>query len=767
MPDTPLPGLGAPVKRLEDRRLLTGRGRFTDNLAPRDALQVHFLRAPHAHARLSRIDAVAARAAPGVVAVFIGADAAGEIGHLPAISEIKGSDGQRHREPYRPSLATDHVRYAGEIVAMVVARTLDQARDAAELIEVEYEPLPAVVAGDDALRPDAPQLHADVPGNLMCDWQRGDLAAVDAAFKRAHRVVSLSQRFNRIVANYLETRAIVATHDPSTDITTMTFASQGAHIPHRLLCDRVLRVPRDKLRLVTPDVGGGFGPKFTLYPETALLPWAARKLGRTLRWACERAESFVTDNHARDLLARMDLALDADGRFLALKVDAVANFGAYVSMFAPTIPTTGMAKVLSGLYRIPAMHVGMRCAFSNTVPVDAFRGAGKPETTALLERLIDLAAAEIGLDAIEIRRRNLIDSLPYRTPLGFTYESGDFRRLFDEALKLADAEGFAARRGASERAGRRRGLGIACHLHASGGVADEAATLSVGGNGSIAALVGTQSQGQGHETIFAQIVGAALDIPYDKVQVAQGDTGRIARGGGTGGSSSTIISGTTLKRAADVLIVKGRDLAAEFLEAASADIAYRDGRFEVVGTDRRIGLFEVAARAEASGRRLEAEGDFVDKIESWPTGVMVCEVEIDPETGAARVDRFAATADVGTTINPLLVEGQIQGGIVPGIGQALLEDAVYDRDSGQLLAGSWMDYGMPRADDVPELRVATVNTPSTGNALGIKGVGELPTNGAPAAVANALVDALRPYGVRHIDSPATPARVWQAIHRHN
>jgi len=763
MPDTPLIGLGAPVKRLEDARLLTGRGRFTENLVGRDALHVYFLRSPYAHAQLTRIDTETARAAPGVVAVLTGADAAGEVGHLPAISEIKGIDGKRHHEPERPSIAVDRVRFAGEIVAMVVAQSLDQARDAAELIAVDYEALPAVVTGDDALKPDAPLLHDSVPSNLMCTWRKGDKAAVDAAFARAARVVSVSQRFNRILANYLEPRAVVATHDAASDVTTVTFASQGAHIPHKLLCDRVLKRPRDKLRLVTPDVGGGFGPKFTLYPETALMPWAARRLDHPLRWTCERAESFLTDNHARDLVATMELALDDNGRFLALRVDAVANFGAYVSMFAPTIPTTGMAKVASGLYRIGAMQIDMRCAFSNTVPVDALRGAGKPETLALLEHLVDAAGSETGLGPVEIRRRNLVEAFPYTTPLGYTYESGDYERLLNEALALADADGFAARRSASEAAGLRRGLGIACHLHGSGGVADEVASVRVQGDGSIAATAGTQSQGQGHETVFAQVVGAALGVSYDRVRVAQGDTAHIARGGGTGGSSSTIISGTTLKRAADIVILKGRDLAAEFLETAPVDIAYRDGTFEVVGTDRRIGLFDVAARAEASGRSLDASGDFVDKIESWPTGVMACEVEVDPETGAARVDRFTAVADVGTIINPLLLAGQIHGGIAPGVGQALFEDAVYDRDSGQLLAGSWMDYGMPRADDLPALQVATFNTPSTNNALGIKGVGELPTNGAPAAVANAIVDALRPYGVQHVESPATPQRIWNAI----
>jgi carbon-monoxide dehydrogenase large subunit len=765
MPDTSLPGLGIPLRRLEDSRLLTGRGRFTDNVAGRDGLHVHFLRSPHAHARITRIDTAVARGMPGVQAVLTGADAAGEVGHLPAIAEIKGADGQRHREPQRPSMATDRVRHVGEIVAMVVAGSLDQARDAAECIEVDYESLPAVVTGDDALKPGASLVHDDVPDNLMCDWRRGNADAVAAAFARAARVVSLSQRFNRVLANYLEPRAVTASHDAASDVTTVVFASQGAHIAHRLLCDRVLKLPHDKLRLVTPDVGGGFGPKFTLYPETALMPWASRRLGRTLRWVCERAESFLMDNHARDLVARMDLALDDAGNFLALKVDAVANFGAYVSMFAPTIPTGGMAKVLSGLYRIPAIQLDMRCAFSNTVPVDAFRGAGKPETLALLERLVDVAGVETGLGAAEIRRRNLVGTFPHTTALGYTYESGDYRRLLDQALKLADTDRLDTRRMASKAAGLARGLGIACHLHGSGGVADEASSIHVRGDGVIAATAGTQSQGQGHETVFAQIVGAALGIPYDRVELTQGDTARIARGGGTGGSSSTIISGTTLKRAADTVIVRGRDLAAEFLEAAPEDIVYRDGRFEVVGTDRRLGLFEVAQRAEATGRQLEATGDFVDKIESWSTGVMVCEVEVDPETGGVRVDRFLAVADVGTVVNPLLLTGQIHGGIVPGIGQALLEDAVYDRDSGQLLAGSWMDYGMPRADDVPALHVATFNTPSTNNALGIKGVGELPTNGAPAAIANAVVDALRPYGVRHVESPATPQRIWRALHR--
>ncbi|MCW5730379.1 MAG: xanthine dehydrogenase family protein molybdopterin-binding subunit [Alphaproteobacteria bacterium] len=759
-------GIGARMRRLEDPRFLTGQGRYTDNIAARDALHVHFLRSPHAHARLRAVDTAAALAMPGVVAILTGRDVLADgLGHLPSIVEIKDRHGESHREPERLPISPECVRHVGEIVAMVVAERLDQARDAAEAIEVDYETLPAVVAADDALRPGAPQLHDGVPGNLMCDWARGDETAVADAFARAAHVCRLSQRFNRILGNYVEPRALFSEHDRASDVTTLVLASQGAHIPHRLLCDKVLKWPREKLHLVTPDVGGGFGPKFTLYPEAALLPWAARRLGRPLRWVCERVESFLSDNHARDLVAEIALALDEAGRFLAIKVEAAANFGAYVSMFAPSIPTNGMAKVLSGLYRIPAVSIAMRCAFTNTVPVDAFRGAGKPETLALLERLIDVAARETGRDPAELRRLNLVPpaAMPYRTALGYTYESGDYPRLLDEALRQGDRAGFADRRAASARYGRLRGFGIACHLHGSGGVADERSLVVVRGDGGIDAYTGTQSQGQGHETAFAQVVAEAFGVDYGKVRVRQGDTAKIARGGGTGGSSSTIISSTTLKLASITAIDRGRQLAAEFLEAAPADIAYADGSFGIVGTDRRIGLFEVAARAEADGRRLDGEAEFADKVESWSSGVMTCEVEVDPETGHVRVERLATTIDIGTVINPMLVEGQVHGGIAAGLGQALLEDAAYDRASGQILAASWMDYAMPRADDVPGIDVAMIATPSGNNALGIKGVGELPTNGAPAVVANALLDALAGHGVRHLETPATPERVWRAL----
>jgi len=752
--------LGQPIVRREDQRFLTGRGRYADDTAPRDALAVLFVRSPHAHARLGGIDRTAALAAPGIVAIYTAADlVADKIGHLPTVSEIKDEAGNRHREPLHLPMPPDKVRHVGDIVAMVIAGTLDQARDAAELLEIDYETLPAVVTVAQALADGAALVHDDVPGNLMCRWARGDKAATDAAFSRAAHVASLSIRSPRQIVHYMETRAAWSSYDPGDDVVTVTFASQGVQVPHRLMCERVLNVPKEKLRLVTEDVGGGFGPKYPIYAEPTLIAWATRKLGRGLRWTCERGELALSDSHARDLVAHADLALDESGAFIGLRVRAEANFGAYLSMFAPTIPTTGLAKVISGLYRIPAIRAEFDCAFTNTVPVDAIRGAGKPEALFLLERLIDIAAHETGRTPAELRRRNLLrpEEMPYAAASGYTYDAADCVRLFETALQVADAPGFAARHAASEARGRRRGIGLACHLHGTGGIADEHVIVQVGADKLVAA-VGTQSQGQGHETVFAQILAASLGVPVERIDIRQGDTRTIPRGGGTGGSSSTIISGTTIRRAADAVIERGRDLAAERLETAPADIAYRNGAFEVVGTDRRLGLFELAASKPFSGDAL-----FGDKIDSFPTGVMVCEVEVDPETGEVRVDRLTEVADCGVVVNPRLLAGQIHGGIAHGLGNALSEQAIYDEATGQLLTGTLMDYALPRADDVPNFTVETIATPSPNNFMGFKGVGELPTNGAPAALANAVLDALAPLGVRHLDMPLTAEKVWQAI----
>lgn len=752
--------LGHSITRREDQRFLTGRGRYADNTAPADALAVLFVRSPHAHARIVNIDTEAALASPGVVAIYAAQDlVADKVGHLPAISEIKDDAGNRHREPAHLPMPVGKVRHVGDIVAMIAADTIDQARDAAELLGVDYEELPAVVTAAQALAPDAPLVHDDVPGNLMCRWGKGDGAATDAAFARAAHVSTLSIRSPRQIVHYMETRAAWSTYDASDDVVTVTFSSQGVQVPHRLMCERVLDLPKEKLRLVTEDVGGGFGPKYPIYAESTLIAWATRKLGRGLRWSCERAELSLADSHARDLVATADLALDAEGRFIGLRVKAQANYGAYVSMFAPTIPTTGLAKVISGLYRIPAIRIDFDCVFSNTVPVDAIRGAGKPEALFLLERLVDLAAHETGRTPVELRRLNLLraDEMPYTAASGYTYDAADCTRLFDTALTVSDEAGFAARRAASEAAGKRRGLGFSCHLHGTGGIADEHVVVNVEADRLIA-RAGTQSQGQGHETVFAQILSAALDVPVERIEIRQGDTRSIPRGGGTGGSSSTIISGTTLKRAADVVIQRGRDLAAERLETSPADIAYRDGVFEVVGTDRRVGLFELAA-----WKPFDGDAVFDDKIESFPTGVMVCEVEVDPETGTTHIDRFLAVADCGPVVNPRLLAGQMHGGIVHGLGNALMEEAIYDEETGQLLSGTLMDYALPRADNLPPLQVETIVTLSPNNTLGFKGVGELPTNGAPAALANAVLDALRPLGVRHIDMPLTSAKVWTAL----
>ena len=748
------------IVRLEDQRFLTGNGRYAANTAPADALAVLFVRSPHAHARIVGIDRTEARAMPGVVAVYTAEDTAADgLGHLPAISEIRDADGNRHREPPHLPMPVGKVRHVGDIVAMVIAVTLDQARDAAEALVVDYDPLPAVVTVAQALAPGAPLLHDEAPGNLMCRWSKGDAAATDAAFARAAHVTTLSIRSPRQIVHYMETRAAWSAYESADDVVTVTFASQGVQIPHRLMCERILHIPPEKLRLVTQDVGGGFGPKYPIYPEPVLIAWASRKLGRGLRWTSERAELALSDSHARDLVATGELALDAVGRFLAVRVKAESNYGAYVSMFAPTISTTGLAKVISGLYRIPAIRVDFDCAFTNTVPVDAIRGAGKPEALFLLERLVDLAARETGRSAVELRRLNLLApaDMPYAAASGYTYDAADCVGLFETALRAADEPRFTARRAASEANGKRRGFGLSCHLHGTGGIADEHAIVDVQPDRLVARL-GTQSQGQGHETVFAQLLSQALGVPVERIEVRQGDTRSIPRGGGTGGSSSTIISGTTLKRAADVVIQRGRDLAAERLETSPADIAFRDGFFEVVGTDRRIGLLALAAWKPFSG-----DAVFADKIESYPTGVMACEVEVDPDTGAITLDRLVAVADCGVVVNRLLLDGQMHGGIVHGLGNAMMEEARYDEQTGQLMAGTLMDYALPRADDVPFFTVETIVTPSPNNFLGFKGVGELPTNGAPAALANAVLDALAPLGVRHLDMPLTAERVWRSL----
>ena len=746
------------IPRLEDRRFLTGQGRFTDDLRFADALHAYVLRSPHAHARIERIDTAAARAMPGVAAVLTGADVLADgLGLLRGIVPLPSAI-----EPPRRPLAMERARHVGDPVALVVADTLAQARDAAERVDVDWAPLAAVVEAPAALLAGAPDLWDEAPGNRCVVWRQGDAAAVDAAFAAAAHVVDLTVRNNRLVGTSIEPRVAIGGWDAAADRAVLHTTSQGVHLIRRLLCDDVFGWPHDRLRVVTPDVGGGFGPKFFLYPEQALVVWAARRLRRTVRWTSDRSEAFLSDTHARDQTATAELALDADGRFLAIRAEVVANLGAYVSTFGLGVPTDGMAKVLTGCYRIPAAQLTVTCAFTNTVPVDAYRGAGKPEAMFLLERLIDVAARTTGIDPIALRRRNLIPAaaMPYRTALGKIYDSGDFPAALEQALTLAEYDGFAVRRVQAATAGRLRGFGVACYLHGTGGIADETSEVEVGGDAAagVTVRVGAQSSGQGHATAFAQIVAQRLGLPVDGIHVLQGDTDAIARGGGTGGSSSTIITGNTVARASDDLIAQGRERAADRLEAAKADIEYTQGRFHVVGTDRGVSLFELAA-----GSRLAGSAAFRDSMLSFPAGAQAAEVEIDPQTGSVALIALASSVDVGPPVNPMLVAGQMHGGLAQGIGQAMMEHAVHDPATGQPVAGSLMDYALPRAADLPAFRHGTMESASPNNTLGFKGVGELGPIGAPPAVINAIVDALAGAGVTHLDMPATSETVWRAL----
>ncbi len=755
----------APGRRLEDGRLLEGRGRFTDDTAPAGAFVARFLRAQHAHARIRAIETRAARALPGVALVATAAelDAAG-LGPLPAEARLVDAAGRPLREPPRPLLARDRVRHAGEALALVVAESDALARDALEAIAVELEPLPAVVEPRAALAPGAAELHPEVPGNLAIDWRQGDPAAVEAAFARAARIVRVENRTAGLAAVYLEPRAAWAVHEPAARRTTLAVTSQGPHLQKKLLLAALGWEP-SSLRVITEDVGGGFGPKFPAYPETALVAWAARRLGRPVRWAAERAEHFSADARARDLDAALELALDGQGRFLALRVDAVAGLGAWLSSLAAIVPTTGLSRVISGLYRIPAIAVRVRCAYTNTAPVDAIRGAGKPETFALLEAAVDRAAHELGLDPVALRRRNLLrpEDFPWTTPLGHDYEPFDAPALLERALALADPEGRPRRRAEARARGRLLGFGVACHLHPTGALQGECARLELLEDGTVEARTGTRSTGQGHATVLARIVAGRLGLSPERVRIRQGDTDLSPSGPGTGGSSSMVVSGASLHRGSAALAERIRMLAAELLEAAPADLRLEDAAVLVAGTDRRVGFAELARQAAASGTPLLVEQPSVDPVQTWPAGVTVAEVEVDPETGLVRVVRVATALDIGRVLDPVLAAGQVQGGVAAGIGEALFERIVYEPTSGQLLTGSLLDYAIPRAADVPAVDLAFLGTPSTRNPLGVKGLGELPSNGAPAAVLAAVRDALRPLGVDRLDPPLNPERVWRAI----
>ena len=767
-------GIGQPVRRTEDPRLLRGRGRFTDDISlPRQAY-AWVLRSPHAHAVVRTIDAAPARDAPGVLAVLTSADAEiAALGPFVAKDGLVNRDGSTPPAPPHPMLARDRVRYVGQPVALVVAETAAQAEDAGTLIAVAYEPLPAVTDAVAALAPGAVQLWEEAPGNLAIDWAVGERAATEAAFAAARHTARIEVVDNRVLGAPIEPLAAVGEYDPARGRYTLYAPSQGVHGFRRIIAREVLGVPEAALRFVTPDTGGGFGVREAPKLEFALVLVAARRLGRPVKWSGSRADTMVADHHGRDQRAHAALALDARGRFLAVKVEVTANIGSFAARGGRNVPTVGYAAAITGVYDIPAYYVGVRGAFTNTVHTDSYRGAGRPESIYVLERLIDRAAADLGLAPAELRRRNLVPAaaMPYTTATGERYDSGDFGRILARGLAAADLDGLAARRADAEARGRRRGLGVALYLKINGGVPDEMAEIRFEVGGEVAVVIGTQSNGQGHETTFAQIVADRLGVAFERIRVVQGDTDLVPYGQGTGGSSGMAVGGSAVVEAAAKIVETGTRFASHLMEAAEADISFADGRFTVSGTDRSVTIAEVAEAAYTPGAITAALGFglaeralYLARARTYPNGCHVCEVEVDTETGRVALARYLVIDDLGVVLNPLLAEAQIHGGVVQGIGQALWEDCAYDPDSGQLLAGSFMDYAMPRAADLPFLEIAfEEGAPCATNPLGVKGAGEAGTTGARPAVVSAVVDALGPLGVRHLDMPLTAERVWRAM----
>jgi carbon-monoxide dehydrogenase large subunit len=751
--------LGQAVPRAEDPALVKGAGRYADDVRLANEAYAFVVRSPHAHAVLRRVDAAAARRAPGVLAVLTGADVRADgLGDIPCLVPVTNADGSPRGETPRPLLAIDRVRHVGDPVALVVAESLARAKDAAELVAADYEPLPAVADTFAATRPGAAQVWPGVKGNLCFDIALGDRTAADAAFARAKHVTRLELVNNRLVANPLEPRAAVADYDPATGRSTLYTPTQGPHLIRNQIAGQILKLDPRELRVVSGNVGGGFGMKIFLHPEQPLAVWASRKLRRPVRWTGERSETFLADVQGRDNYSTAELALDADGKFLALRATTYANMGAYLSNFGPFIPQLAL-YVLSSVYRIPAIALDVKGVVTNTVPVDAYRGAGRPEGIYLAERIVDVAARELGLAPDELRRRNFIDAFPYRTPVESEYDSGDFAGTMAAAMRQADWAGFAARRAAAAARGRLRGLGLGMYIERCGAGSPDTVTLRIGGDGKATLLSGMQDNGQGHVTGFKQVLSAALGIDADAIEVVQGDTD-VTPDGMTGGSRFLAIGGVAATAAAEEVVTKGRETAAGLLEAAAADVEYRDGRYWIAGTDRGVSLFEVAART----RGLEATHTRNPESYTYPNGCHIVEVEVDPETGATRIERYTIVDDFGRAVNPLVLEGQVHGGTVQGVGQALLEHGYYDPETAQLLAGSFMDYALPRADDVPSFDCDFNHTPCTTNPLGVKGAGESGAVGAPAAVISALIDALHAAtGRSHIDMPATAEKVWRAL----
>ncbi|MEO1328329.1 MAG: xanthine dehydrogenase family protein molybdopterin-binding subunit [Pseudomonadota bacterium] len=779
--------VGEGVKRREDVRFLTGRGNYTDDINRPNQLTCVFLRSPVAHGKITKLDIAAAAAAAGVVRIFTGDDiAAAGLGSVPCGWEITQTNGEKMVEPAHPILAHGKVRHVGDPIAAVLATSRDAAKDAIEKIDLEIEELPAVIDMKKALT-QASTVHDEAADNVCFDWDFGDKAATDAAFANAAHVTTLELVNNRMVPNAMEPRAAIGEYEPTTEQHTLYTTSQNPHVIRLLMGAFVLSIPEHKLRVVAPDVGGGFGSKIFHYAEEAFVTWAAKQVGRPVKWTCERSESFISDAHGRDHVTTAELALDADGKFLGLRVDTLANMGAYLSTFAPAVPTYLHATLLAGQYTTPAIHARIRAMFTNTVWVDAYRGAGRPEATFLLERIVDKAARELKMDPAELRRKNFIpkDAFPYDTPVALTYDTGDYEATLAQGLAMADYANFETRRAESARRGKLRGIGLSCYIEACGIAPSalvgalgaraglyEAATVRVNPTGSVSVFTGSHSHGQGHETTFAQVVAERLGIDQSAIEIIHGDTDRVPFGMGTYGSRSLAVGGSAIVKAVDKVIDKGKKIAAHLLEASADDIVFEDGQFKVAGTDKAKAFAEVSLAAyvphqypiEELEPGLEENAFYDPKNFTYPAGTHICEVEVDPDTGVVDVLGFWASDDFGNVVNPMIVEGQVHGGVVQGLGQAFIENCAYD-ENGQLPSGSYMDYAMPRADQFPRFSVETSpgSTPCTHNPLGVKGCGEAGAIGSPPALVNAVVDALKDYGVEHLDMPLTPRRVWSAI----
>lgn len=778
-------GIGASVARKEDKRFLTGKGRYTDDMSVPGMKYAFFVRSPYAHARIRSIDMAAAMDMPGVIGILEGKQLQTDaIGNIICGWMIHSKDGSPMKMGVWRPLAHETVRYVGDAVAIVVADSLGEARDAAEAVLVEYDVLPAVTEAVKALEAGQPQLHSEAPNNLIFDWQLGDGAAADKAITEAAHVTEMTIRNNRLAPNPMEPRATLGIYDSAEDHYTCYTTSQNPHVARLVMSAFYNVAPENKLRVIAPDVGGGFGSKIYIYPEEIVCLWASKKTGVPVKWTCDRTEAFLTDAHGRDHVSTVKMAFDKDNRITGLKVDTIANLGAYMSLFSSAVPTYLYATLLSGQYAIPAIHANVRTVYTNTVPVDAYRGAGRPEATYLLERTMETAARELGVSPAELRRKNFIRTFPYQTPVIMNYDAGDYEASLEAAMTSADWNGFAARKAEAARRGKKRGIGMSCYIEACG-IAPSAAVGSLGAGvglwesaevrvnavGTIEVMTGSHSHGQGHETTFAQLVADRLGIPIDNVNIVHGDTDKVQMGMGTYGSRSGAVGMSAVVKALDKVEAKAKKIAAHLMEADESDIVIENGELKVAGTDKALPWFQVALAAYTA-HNLPAgmepglkEGAFYDPSNfTFPAGCYICEVEVDPETGVTEIIQFVAADDFGNIINPMIVEGQVHGGIAQGIGQALLENVHYDPQNGQLITASYMDYAMPRADDLPSFKLSHQNTPCPSNPLGIKGCGEAGAIGSPPALMNAITDAI---GNNSLTMPATPQKVWAALNAAN